>query len=524
MQQDTALTDVAKSATYNNSIKFKTGIKMKMIGTRLFGSSEDQDAGVSRREPNRLTPKGEKPIDIDKKKNKKGKPGAVAQVIQFIFFDYDKIDFNFNQTNTSQNSGVFGGTGFNNFWRTFGALDNHRYFGPSAAYQFGLISNPHGAFQMHSSNQFPFVSFSTTPGLRPANGVYQDNFTQKSTFDIKTSRDLWKGAKLDLSWNTDLSYNRNQTVTSDSFCIPHFSNILVNESFNRTFLSLPSVFGINFFGNDAENIIKIYNQRAKAIDANNSLDSLSKNRHKMLALSDAFYDGLEAFSFSSGSIGKFLPAVNWKLNWEGLEKWPIWHGWVKKATFEHAYTSKYTEVSQVTDNGKVIQQQASQTGFQPLIGIHVTLDQKKTNGLVNATFKWNSTNQYSVTTANRSTISRQSSEELQIQASYAMNNFEFPLFGINLKNELEFSALVSYKMNKTATYDITKSTNPADGRSLDGNKQVIVEPRVTYSISNAVKASAFVRYEGTFNEGAGTPGFTTFQIGMDLRISLSGGR
>lgn len=520
MQNDPALTDVAKSASFANTIRFKVGIKMKSIGDKLFG------VGLKPNQPKGGKSKLDQPADSLKLKTSNGSSflSTVGDVVKFIFFDYDKIDLSFNQTNGAQNTGVYGNTGFTNFWRSFAGQDNRNYFGPSAAYQLGLISNPHGDFRIVSSDKFPFFGFKTSAGKRPANGVYQDNFTQKTTMEAKTTRPLWKGATLDLTWNTDLGYNRNQTVVADSFGIPDFSNILATESFSRTYLSMPSFFGINIFHNDAENIIDIYNKESAKIDADPTTDSLQKNRQKLLALSDAFHDGLEAFSIFGGKAGKFLPAMNWKINWEGIEKWALWGNWVKKATFEHAYTSKYTESAQVTDNGKVIQQQQVQSGFQPLIGLNFTMNEKKTGGLITAQFRWNSTNNYSITTANRATISRQSSEEIQIQAGYTMDGFEFPLFGIILKNELEFSCLMSYKMNKTSTYDITALNNPDAGRTLDGNTQVIVEPRATYSISNAVRASAFVRYEGTFNEGAGTPGFTTIQVGFDLRVSLAGGR
>lgn len=514
MQPDPELADKAKNASFSNSIRFKVGFKLKQLGEKLFNVQTAASGNSKQGTPTDSTIGSGGNSILD----------GIADVVKVVFFDYDKFDLSFNQTNASQNPGVFGGSGFTNFWRNSVGLDNREVWGPSVAYQLGLISNPHGSFNMTSSDKFPYFGFETSPGRRPANGVFQDNFNQKSTLEARTTRPLWKGATLDLTWNTELGYNRNQTVISDSFGIPEFSNVLAMESFSRTYLSMPLIFGINVFDNTAENVIDLYYKKAAEIDANPAMDDLSKNRAKLTAMSDAFHDGLEAFSIFGGKIGKFLPAFNWRINWEGIEKWDLWGNWVKKASIEHSYSSKYTEAAQITDNGKVIQQQQVQTGFQPLIGVNVTLNEKKTDGIINAQLKWNSTNSYSITSANRATISRQSSEEIQFQAGYTMNGFEFPLFGLVLKNDFEVSMMTSFKMNKRATYDIMKSNNPAAGRTLDGNKQLIIEPRATYSISNAVRASAFFRYEGTFNEGAGTPGFSTTQVGLDLRISLAGGR
>jgi hypothetical protein len=506
MQPDPTLTDKAKNASWNNNIRFKIGFRLKS-----FAMGDPKSATKN-------------PNDSSSAPSTGGFFTSMGDVAKIILADWDKLEFSVNQTSSSMNPGVFGGTGFTNFWRNSIGMDNRTIWGPNALYQLGLISNPHGGFNMVSSKKFPFFGFETYPGLRPPNAVFQENFTQKTTLEARTSRPLWKGATLDLNWTTELGYNRNQTVNTDSLGVPTFSNVLAMQSITKTYFSMPLIFGLNIFDNTAEHVIQLYKEKSNAIDNNPRLDSLSKTKAKLRALSDAFHDGLEGFSIFGGNIGKFLPAVNWKLMWEGIEKWDMWNSWVKKASIEHAYTSKYTENAQITDNGKVIQQQAVQTGFTPVIGVNVSLNEKKTDGLVTMQLKWNSTNQYSVSAANRATISRQSTEEFTLNASYTMNGFEFPLLGYIFKNDFEVSMLTSFKMNKQATYALFKEDNPSAGSTLNGNKQVVIEPRATYSISNKVKASAFFRYEGTFNEGAGTPGFSTTQIGLDLRISLSGGR
>ena len=246
------------------------------------------------------------------------------------------------------------------------------------------------------------------------------------------------------------------------------------------------------------------------------------------ALAESFHDGLETFSMIGGKAGKFLPAVNWGLRWEGIEKWGIWDGYAKRVTFEHAYQSQYQENAQITDNGRAVQGQQIQFGFQPLIGVTVGFDEKKLGGLLTATFRWNSTTNYQMVSSNKSTISKQATEEISLQASYTMRSFEFPFLGFTFKNDFEWSLLLTYKSNQRATFDIldTASYEGADneGRTLDGNTQLIIEPRARYSMSQRVTASLFYRYEGTFTEGAAQPGFSTHQLGLDIRISISGGR
>ncbi len=123
------------------------------------------------------------------------------------------------------------------------------------------MSNPHGGYNIESSSKFPFFSFSTYPGLRPKNSILQDNFSQKTSLELKTSRPLWEGATLELTWKSELGYNRNQTVISDSLGIPTFTNIVALESFNRTYLTFPSFFGLNVFNNTIEHVIDLYKRR-----------------------------------------------------------------------------------------------------------------------------------------------------------------------------------------------------------------------------------------------------------------------
>jgi cell surface protein SprA len=146
-----------------------------------------------------------------------------------------------------------------------------------------------------------------------------------------------------------------------------------------------------------------------------------------------------------------------------------------------------------------------------------------------ATLRWSNTKSYNINNAARASLNSQLTNEITAQGSYTMRGFEFPVFGINLKNDLEYSFLFTYKHNKRHTFDITRPSDTytgdkQEGETLDGNTQIIIEPRARYSLSSRLTASFFVRYEGTFTEGAAQPGFHTTQVGFDLRISVAGGR
>lgn len=511
LQPDPAIRDIAKSASVNTNLRINNALKLKALGDNWFKSANLMGTRVTAADTS------------------KSIWGSIGNVVKTIFLDWDKVDFNLTQTNSSINPGVFGGNGFNNFWsRGFLGRSDENMFGPSFPYQLGLVSDPHGGFGIGPSSTFPYFSFNTFSGLRPPNAVLQDNFRQQSTLEIKTSRRLWEGATLDLTWKTDLGYNKNQTLLTDSNGVARYTNLVAVNNLNRSFLTFPSIFGLNLFGNTIEDVVKNYNQKKAQIDAM-PIDSIKKNQLLQEALSNSFYNQLSAFRFIGGDAGKFLPSVNWAFRWEGLEKWSILKNMLKRLSLEHIYQSTYQESIQTTDLGRFIQTQTVQYGFQPLIGLTASFDEKKLKGAMTATLRWSTQKSFMINTTARSVIAAQSTNDITTQVTYTMRGFDFPIFGIKLKNDVELSFLGTYKSNKNSTYDIMNKNsyqggNSNNGWTLNGNTQIIIEPRARYTLSNIVSASLFVRYEGTFTEGAAQPGYHTTQFGLDIRIAISGGR
>jgi hypothetical protein len=507
LQPDVTIRDIAKTATWTNTIRYSLNLRLKSLGNQIFGIQDPRLAF-------------QKPVIDTTPKNLFA---TIGHILKSIFFDWESVKFDFNQTNSSINPGVFGTSGFGNFWA--GMIGNGLSYsdGPGFPYQLGLTSDPHGSIGLKPSSSFPWFGFRTYPGKRPPDAVLQDQFTQRTTFDIRTSRPLWPGAVLDLNWRTVAGFSRNSTVLTDIDGNPTYTNIMQLESIDRTILTLPSVFGLNLFNNTIEDVIAKYEMQKEEILASN-MDTVTKNQALNNALASSFRDGMEAFNIFSGDFSYFLPSINWALRWEGIEKWPFLRNiGARRISLEHKYQSRYTEQAQVTDNGKAIQAQIVQHGFQPLIGITIAFDEKKLKGTLTGNIRYSTTNQYQLTSSNRSTITRTSTDELQIQVSYVMRGFEFKLLGISLQNDLEFSFMTSVKKNNRATYDVSNYAGE-DGRQLDGSTMIKVEPRVRYSLSNRVTASAFVSYEATLTSGAASPGFSTTQIGIDLRLSLAGGR
>lgn len=510
LQPNPEIRDAAKNATYSANLNFQINLRLKSLSDSWWGITPATMRG--RKSKNDSLSSG------DFMKN-------LGLAFKFIFLDFDNINIRLSQNKNATNPGVLGGEGMHNFWaRGLAFSPSESIYGPSFAYQMGLVSNPHGSVNW----QFPF-NFGTTAGLRPENGRFQDNFREQTNLDISTSRPLWEGATLDLNWRSALGFNRNQVVLTDENGVPTFTNIIAQETFQRTFISMPKVFGINLFGNTVQDVVELYEERAAEITGRNDIDSLDKNKLLNLALSESFYEALETFSLSgTGRVGKFLPSLNWGIRWTGIENWSLWNGYLKKVQVDHAYQSTYQEAVQITDNGRAIQNQQVQSGFNPLVGITFSFDEAKVGGTLTGSVQWNRTQGYNLNLASKSVVTSQVSNEIQVNSSYTMDSFEFDLIGLSLQNEVEVSFLGSYKYNGRGTFDVfdPESFEGGDerGRVLDGSTVITIEPRIRYVLSQRLSASFFVRYDGTFNEGAASPGFSTTQVGFDFSLSIAGGR
>ena len=153
----------------------------------------------------------------------------------------------------------------------------------------------------------------------------------------------------------------------------------------------------------------------------------------------------------------------------------------------------------------------------------MTFDDQKLDGLLTANVRYSVTSSHSLAGSAKNTIQREDSHEFQIQASYLRRAMSLKFLGLDLTNDMEFTFLAQVRQSLQSRYEIDEY--PAlESRTVNGTTQITIEPRARYTISNRVTASAFVRYEGNFSEGATTPGFSSTQVGVDVRLSISGGR
>lgn len=498
LQPDPELRDIVKTARYNSSLRLSPVFRWRQFGNSIFGTPK----------------KGPQPDQ--------SLLSDIADVVQEVFFGFENLTMLFNQQNTATNNGVMGGTGFSNVWgRTMTLRGDGEFWGPSTAYQLGLVRNPHGSIRIVPSSSFPFFGFESTVGLRPPNGVMIDDYSQRSTIQLQTSRPLWPGATLDLQMKSDFGFSRNQRVVTNALGVPEFTNVNIRSTLERSFLSIPSWFIFAGLGNNMQTVADTYLAERDRLEVEEPDETVRAQRLRE-ALSSAFLNGFESFQLWTGELARIMPALNWTLRWDGIEKLPFLKGVATRVFLEHGYASTYTENARVNDNGRIIEVQQIQTGFKPLIGLTANFDEKALKGVLTANLRYNLTTAHNLNASAGATVQRDDQQELQIQASYLRRGVALKFLGFDLENDLEFSFLTQIRRSVQRRYDIL-AFNP-DGEIVQGTMQITIEPRARYTISNRVTASAFARYEGNINEGATSPGFSTTQVGVDIRLSISGGR
>ena len=201
---------IGRSAGWSNAPSLSLDVNLKPITDAIWSPTQVQAPA---------------PTNVDT--SKKGSPFNLLKqfdrisriVFKNTIFDFEKFSFSFTQSNTAQNSGVLGGSGFANIFARApffqSSLDEN---GPKFLYQFGLISDPNGELVLKTKGTFPFFYgyTDTIPGIRAANANITDAFSQNNQIAIHTSRPLWTGATIQLDWKVGWTYSENRTSTTDS--------------------------------------------------------------------------------------------------------------------------------------------------------------------------------------------------------------------------------------------------------------------------------------------------------------------
>jgi len=510
--------DIGKSAGVSNRITFQSNFKLKQFTDPWFAEEP-----VKKPAPGKAAPK--KPAaPADSGAAGTGEPdepggsnllGGLKNVARLLIkipiLDYDNFNVNFTQSNRSQNPGVVGSTGFRNFWGRLPFQGSDTAFGPSRLYQLGILYDPSGELHLGTKSSFPFIRWETTRGPRAANAVITNTFSQVNNITMKTDRPLWQGAKISFDWKIGWQHSKTTRDTTDAFGNPSTLSTTTTGSIERSYVSFPSFLFLKFFNTNLENVGKKYEEY------------LGTMPNSDLALSKAFEDGLEAAPWLHKVFGQFLPRVNWSLRWDGIERIAGISSVVQRMSLDHAYTSTFRrDFREVVGVGEQTDVERIAYSFNPLIGVNATFKQFM-KGNLTGNIKFSSTTSYDLhlSSSNRN-ITEDLTTDVQVTLSYARSGFSFPLFGLNLSNDISVSFSYTLSKKSQRLHDPRLLTTTQEGSPLGGSTRTQMEPRVRYVLSSRVTASLYYRLSqiSPDAEGSSIVGTTTNEAGLDIHISI----
>ncbi|MCL5021710.1 MAG: hypothetical protein M1339_08680, partial [Bacteroidetes bacterium] len=515
---------IGKGAGVNSSLQLGTNLRLKSLTDPWFtvSSSAGPAPAPERGGPGRRNGRDEfAPQSSSEDTSSSGGNGSqFMKLLDFAlkkpFLDFESIGINFSSTNTASNGGLPSlRPGMGNFFRLPFIQESNTGLGPSQLYQLGLVSDPYGTLLFAPKKGFPFFGFSLGPTRRVGiNGTtITDNFSNSNTLDIRTSRNLWTGARIDLSWHVGWSYNRNNTFTVDSngYIIPNTPITTTSGQISRSFFTLPPVFIFSMFKSGINQVAADYESLTASDPGNNKTTADQK-------LSQAFVQGFETLPFLDKIFGQYMPRMNYSFSWSGLEGLPLFKTFASQVSLNNAYQSTYSQTWHNTNGtGQVTDAQTISYGFQPLLGMNIAF---KSFGDANmsGSILYNTSTQYALSPSAR-TISESYTGQLSITADYAKRGFSLPLFGLNLKNDIDISASYSVSQTNSLSYQVDNISS--GGQPLSGTNQIAIEIRFKYDVSQRVTASIY--YKNTrivpTVTGSPIPGTTTNEAGIDVHVS-----
>ncbi len=410
----------------------------------------------------------------------------IRNLSRILFFDYESININYTNNNNVSKSALVGeGTGLYNF---FGLTYNQNY-GPPRLFMLGLNSD---------------VGNIRVPGLN-----ITDVYSQQNNLSFQTSKPLWEGAKIDLNWKVGWSLNKSVNLNSDSITgATSLQYISETGTISRSFLSLPPVSLLSIFKSGISRVHDLYDPNAADPGAN---------------LAAAFTEGFESLPLLSRvsflkDFANYIPRPNWTISWDGLEKYWPFKMFTERASLNHAYSSQYSQGWSLDPSGKtVVQTQTITYGFAPLVGLNMTFG-KLWNGNLSGSVKYSTNSSYSLGVSTQN-ITESFQKDIGISATYSKTGFDLPLFGISLKNDIEFTFSYTNSQSTSILYDMNNYTD--GGIPQNGTDRVTIEPRVKYTISSKVTISIFYQKTTTQPVGASqVPPMTTNTAGLDVHIAI----
>ncbi len=372
----------------------------------------------------------------------------------------------------------------------------------------------------------------------------QDDLRDDHQFGARTSLEFSQALRVDLTW--DLGLDRQQTF---AFSRDNLGNPTITErgGGNATVLSL---------GGSYEDFFNLHRQRYSAAVNTDTIAGPDVSGD-LLTNNAVVEDFRSAFVTGLGSVGRggfnVLPLPNWTVTYTGIANFPIIRALTQSATLRHGYSATYdvgflsnpqegtlneerlslTDANGVTNtvrflsNAPFLEANSVRVSerFQPLIGLNLGF-----KGGFQTDWTWSSSESYALSPASAE-VNQTQTKEFSLRVSFNKTGLRLPfLRRRRLNNNLRLSLILSRADNLTRRFELRSDleqdiSNIRTETFLNPQGEVTtrlsVEPQLTYTLSNQVTATAFVRYNKFDSEGSRNPSTTTLNGGFTFRVSFS---
>jgi cell surface protein SprA len=293
---------------------------------------------------------------------------------------------------------------------------------------------------------------------------------------------------------------------------------------------------------DFENNIDII--RNRLTNVNREIPAYDTAQDVLIPAFVAAYSGKDANDASLSPFPK-TPLPNWRLDYSGLSKLPIFEDKLQSITISHGYRSSYTignyTSSLLYRNGislnhdledyneetfpyimeenrvmpmYILNQVVMSEQFAPLIGISI-----RTNNRLTAKIEYNTKRDVGLNISN-SQVTEMSSNDVSFELGFTKNNFSLPFKvqgrTITLKNDLTFRMNFTIRNTRTLQRKINENDKPTNG-----NYNFQLRPNINYVVND--KLNLQVYFERNLNEPVVSTSYprATTRAGFQLRFSLA---
>lgn len=376
----------------------------------------------------------------------------------------------------------------------------------------------------------------------------RDELRENHQFNARTSLEFSQALRADLTW--DLGFSNTQSI----LLAREPGTDLVSESLTESGSGRGTIIGLGGSYHDLFERHRARLQEAiEAAEGGRTLETDALSHNAVVEdFRAAFLSGLGTF----GRGGFYaLPLPNWSITYTGIAEWPIIRSLTQSATLRHGYSATYDlgyrsnpaggelsepfripggesftlvrEVAPFDVNAMRVSER-----FQPLVGLSLGF-----RGGFQADVNWNTSQDHALTPANAS-VSEVATRELSLRLNFSKVGLRLPLPFLSrrrLNNNFRFSLIVARAENTSRRFFLAEDLGYAFARDLHGatppetflnpqpeaTTRLSVEPQISYTLSNQVTASIFVRYERFESEGSRNPSTTALNGGFNFRVSFS---